>query len=100
MEIGEVIPEDPEDHDMTKPQDSVETFLENDSYKRKLAWEWELIQEVEIYGATEGMHRERKRPNPYNNCVALLCDIIDKEHSNYERMEGCHDQGVPVDYEK
>ena len=30
------------------------------------------------------MHRELKRPNPYNNCVALLCDIIDKEPSTYE----------------
>ena len=30
------------------------------------------------------MHRERKRPNPYNNYVALLCDIIDKEPSTYE----------------
>ena len=25
-----------------------------------------------------------KRPNPYNNYVALLCDIIDKEPSTYE----------------
>ena len=30
------------------------------------------------------MHRERKRPNPYNNYVALLCYIIDKEPSTYE----------------
>ena len=30
------------------------------------------------------MHRERKRPKPYTNCVALLYDIIDKEPSNYE----------------
>ena len=30
------------------------------------------------------MHRERKRPKPYNNYVALLCDIIDREPSNYE----------------
>ena len=30
------------------------------------------------------MHRERKRPNPYNKYVALLCDIIDKEPSSYE----------------
>ena len=25
-----------------------------------------------------------KRPKPYNNYVALLCDIIDREPSNYE----------------
>ena len=30
------------------------------------------------------MHRERKRPKPYNNNVALLCDIVDKEPSTYE----------------
>ena len=30
------------------------------------------------------MHRERKRTRSYSNCVALLCDIIDKELSNYE----------------
>ena len=33
MDIGEVIPEDHEDHDMTEPQESVETFLEKDSHK-------------------------------------------------------------------
>ena len=30
------------------------------------------------------MHRERKIPKTYNNYVALLCDIIDKEPSTYE----------------
>ena len=30
------------------------------------------------------MHRERKRPNPCNNYVALLCDIVDKEPYTYE----------------
>ena len=30
------------------------------------------------------MNRERKRGNPYNNYVALLCDIIYKEPSIYE----------------
>ena len=32
------------------------------------------------------MHRERKRTNPYNNYVDLLCDIIDKEPSTYEEV--------------
>ena len=69
---------------MEKPQELVETLLEKDSHKRKPAWAWELIQEIERYGDPEGMHRERKRTNPYNNYVALLCDIIDKENSTYE----------------
>ena len=30
------------------------------------------------------MHRERKRTRYYSNYVSLLCDIIDKEPSNYE----------------
>ena len=30
------------------------------------------------------MHREKKIPNTYNNYVALLWDIIDKEPSTYK----------------
>ena len=30
------------------------------------------------------MHRERKRTRSWSGYVALLCDIIDKEPSNYE----------------
>ena len=48
MEIGESIPEDPEDHDMT--EGPVETTLEEDSHKQKPTWEWELIQKAERYG--------------------------------------------------
>ena len=69
---------------MAKPQEPVETLHEKDSHKRKKAWTRELIQKAKRYGAPEGMHRERKRAKPYNNYVALLCDIIDKEPSNYE----------------
>ena len=71
MEIGEAIPEDHEDHDMEKPQTSIETLVEKDSHKRKSAWALELVQEVERYGAPKGMHRQRKIPKPYNNYVAL-----------------------------
>ena len=84
MEIGEAILEDHEDHDMEEPQDQVETLLWKESHKRKPTWAQDLIQEAERYGAPEGMHRERKRPNPYNNYVALLCEIIDKEPFSYE----------------
>ena len=56
MEIGESILEDHEYHDMTEPQEPVDTFLEKDSHKRKPAWEHELIQEEKRYGAPEGMH--------------------------------------------
>ena len=32
------------------------------------------------------MHREKKRTRSCSNYVALLCDIIDKEPSNYEEV--------------
>ena len=32
------------------------------------------------------MHRERKRTRSCSGYVALLCDIIDKEPSNYEEV--------------
>ena len=84
MEIVEAIPEDHEDHDMVEPQESIEALLEKDSNKRKPSWAWKLIQEAERYGAPEGMHRGRKRPNTCNSYVAFLCDIIEKEPSTYE----------------
>ena len=69
---------------MEEPQELVYTLLKHDSHKRIPAWERELIQEAKRYGALEGMHRERKSTNRYNNYVSLLCGIIDKEPSNYE----------------
>ena len=63
----------------------VETFLQKESHKRKPACAWELLQEDERYRAPEGIHRERKRKKPYNSYLSLLCDIIDKEPSTYEK---------------
>ena len=34
MEIGEVIPENHEDHEMREPKEMVDTFLEKESHKR------------------------------------------------------------------
>ena len=84
MEIGEEILEYHEYHEMEEPQDLVETLLDNESHKRKPSWAWELIQEAKRYGTLEGMHRERKRPKPYNNYVAPLSDIIEKAPSTCE----------------
>ena len=36
-----------------------------------------------IWGPEEN-HRERKRTRSFSGYVALLCDFIDKEPSNYE----------------
>ena len=84
MTIEDTISEGHEDNDMEKPQEPIEPLHEKKSHKRKPAWAQELIQDVEGYGTTYRIHRERKRPKPYNIYVALLCDIIDKETSNYE----------------
>ena len=84
MEIADSIPKDHEDHDMKEVHELVETILEKDSHTSKPLWAWELIREAERYGTPEGIHRERKRENPYNSYVALLCDIINREPSTYE----------------
>ena len=84
MEVGEAIPKDHEDHDMEEPHKPVEKILEKYSNKRKPRWDRELIQEIERYGALEVMHRERERPKPYNNYVAMLCDTTNREPSPYE----------------
>ena len=73
---------------MTEPKENVETLHEKNSHKIKLVCAQEQIQDVERYGAPDGMHRERKIPRPYISYVALLCDIIDKEPSNYKEAAG------------
>ena len=73
-----------EDREIEEPQEPVDPPREKNSYKRKPAWLREAILDAERYGAPEGIHKERKRPRPYSSYVALLCDIIDKEPSNYE----------------
>ena len=73
-----------EDREVKEPKEPIDQPCEKNSYKRKPTWVREAILGVERYGAPEGIHRERKRPRPYSSYVALLCDIIDKEPSNYE----------------
>ena len=41
---------------------------------------------MERHGAPKENHRERKRTRSYFGYVALLCDFIDKEPSNYEEV--------------
>ena len=73
-----------EDQEIEEPQEPVDPPQEKNPYKRKPAWVREAIQGAERYGAPEEMHKERKRTRSYSRYVALLCDIIDKEPSNYE----------------
>ena len=65
-------------------EEHVDPPQEKNPHKRKLAWVRKAIQGVERYGAPEESHRERKRIRSCSNYVALLCDFIDKEPSNYE----------------
>ena len=80
--MDEAIPE--EDREIEEPQEPVDTPQEKNPYKRKPTWVREAIQGVERYGAPEENNRERKRTRSYSGYVALLCDFIDKEPSNYE----------------
>ena len=84
--MNEVTPE--EDWEIEEPHEPIDPPQENNPYKRKLAWVREAIQGAERYGDLEEMHRERKRTRSYSSgsYVALLCDIIDKEPSNYEEV--------------
>ena len=52
--------------------------------KRKPAWTREIIREAKRYGAPEGSTRERKKPKTFSNYVALMCDLVDQEPTNYE----------------
>ena len=52
--------------------------------KRKPAWTREIIWEAERYGALEGSTRERKKPNTFSNYVAMMCNLVDQEPTNYE----------------
>ena len=99
------IPEDeaPKEHDMEKPQ---EPPMMEISRKRKPAWARVIIQEVERYGAPENSTRISKKPNTFSNYVALMCDLLDQEPTNYEevvqekRMDRSNDERVPVNNEE
>ena len=59
---------------------------EKNPHKRKLAQVCKIIQGAEKYGASKETHRERKRTRSFFRYVSLLCDIINKEPSNYEEV--------------
>jgi hypothetical protein len=54
------------------------------SHKRKPAWESELIQYGEKYGAPEGTMRKIKKPKSFSSYMALTCDLIEKEPTCFE----------------
>ena len=76
-----------EDREFEEPQEPVDPPQEKNSHKRKPTWVREIIQGAEKYAASEETPRGRKRTRSCSSYVALLCDIIDKESSNYEEVE-------------
>ena len=75
-----------EDREFEEPQEPVDPPLEKNPHKRKPALLQEFIQGAERYGAPEENQRERKRIRSCSGYVALLCDFINKEPSNYEEV--------------
>jgi hypothetical protein len=56
------------------------------SHKRNPAWEIELIQDAEKYGDLEGTMRQSKKPKPFSNYMALMCDLVEKEPTCFEEV--------------
>jgi hypothetical protein len=54
------------------------------SHKRNPSWEREIIQDSEKYGAPKGTMRQRKKPKPFSNDMALICDLVEKEPTLFE----------------
>jgi U3 small nucleolar RNA-associated protein 14 len=70
-----------EDHDVTEVQEPPQMTF---SHKRKSAWAREFIKDGEKYGVPEGTSRQVKRPKPFSNYTALMCDLLDEEPTYFE----------------
>jgi hypothetical protein len=73
--------ETPEYHDMTEVQEPPQMTF---SHKRKPTWARELIQDGEKYGVPKGTTRRVKRPKPFSNYTALMCNLLDEEPTCFE----------------
>jgi hypothetical protein len=62
-----------EDHDIVEFQEPPQMTI---SHKRKPDWARELIQDGEKYGVPERTTRQVKRPKPFSNYMALMCDLL------------------------
>jgi hypothetical protein len=78
-----ITPDDeiPEDYDMIESQEPSHMTI---SHKRNPAWARELIQDVEKYGAPKGTMRQIKKPKPFSNYMALMCDLVEKKSTCFE----------------
>ena len=74
----------PEDHDVTEHQIPKYLWSEPISWKRKLVWAHEEIEEAKGLSAPEGAIWEIKKPKSYPIYMALMCDLVDKEPTCFE----------------
>jgi hypothetical protein len=70
-----------EDHDISEVQEPPQMTI---LHKRKPAWARELIQDGEKYGVPQGTTRQVKRPKPFSNYTALMCDFLEEEPTCFE----------------
>ena len=69
---------------MTKPRRPDELPSEVVSHKRMHDSVHEIIVDAKIYRVSEVTLIESTKPNPYPNCVALMCNLVDKEPTCFE----------------
>jgi hypothetical protein len=72
------------DHDMAEPQRPADPPREMITNKRRPAWDQNIIQDAEKYGAPDGTFKESKKRRPYSSYMALLSDIIDAKPTCYK----------------
>jgi hypothetical protein len=70
-----------EDHGVAEFQEPPQMTI---PHKRKPAWARELIQDREKYGVPKGTTRHVKKPMPFSNYMALMCDLLEKEPTCFE----------------
>ena len=75
-----------EERELEEHQEPIDPSQEKNPHKSKPAWVRESIQGAKRHGAPEEIHKERKITRCCSSYVSLLCDIIDKEPSNYEEV--------------
>jgi hypothetical protein len=67
---------------MTESQEPPQMMI---SRKRKPSWEREIIQYGENYGSLEGTMRQITKPNPFSSYMDLMCDLIEKDPTLFEK---------------
>ena len=68
-------------HDISEVQEPPQMMI---LHKKNPAWAREIIQYGEKYGVPQGTTRQVKRPNPFSSYTALMCDLLEEEHTCFE----------------